>query len=191
MALLTRVAGRGISKAARKTGREVAEAASKRQAKFMGMVEEVEPLRLGSNKPKTSAGKTAAATAAVAAGVGAAKAMSGDDKKSTASKTAAATSPKTSSKTAATASQSPSKPAVASSTSAPAKKTSSGGVSNFGKSFREARNAGLKEFTWNGKRYNTMLKGESKEQHAAKIKQIKEKNSAALDKKMMDFQRKK
>jgi hypothetical protein len=44
-----------------------------------------------------------------------------------------------------------------------------GGVSSFGKAFREARNAGLKEFEWNGKKYTTELK-EEKEARENKVK---------------------
>lgn len=41
---------------------------------------------------------------------------------------------------------------------------------SFKSAFNQARNSGLQEFTWNGKRYNTMKAGESKEQWLSGLK---------------------
>jgi len=43
-------------------------------------------------------------------------------------------------------------------------------LSKFGAAFRAARKAGKKVFTWNGKRYNTRLKGEGKTKKSPNIK---------------------
>ena len=42
----------------------------------------------------------------------------------------------------------------------PIKRFKQGGISSFGKAFREARASGLKEFEWNGKKYHTRTKEE-------------------------------
>lgn len=43
--------------------------------------------------------------------------------------------------------------------------------SSFRTAFNQARNSGLQEFTWNGKRYNTMKAGETKDQWLAGLKE--------------------
>lgn len=73
----------------------------------------------------------------------------------------------------------------------PKKTKPSGGVSSFGKAFREARNAGLMEFTHNGKRYTTRLAEESNTDHKKSISKIKDKNDAAYEKKIKELSKKK
>ena len=65
---------------------------------------------------------------------------------------------------------------------APAAKKKSG----FGDAFKNARASGLSTFEFEGKKFNTMQAGESKEDHMAALAKIKEKNQAKLDKLMME-----
>ena len=53
--------------------------------------------------------------------------------------------------------------------------------SSFGKAFRQARNSGLKEFTWNGKRYTTELKEEKEAREKKQSPKINNNDHSPLD----------
>lgn len=189
--------------------------------KFMGMVEEVTPLRLGS----TSAKKKGTSTAALAAtaGVGAAAMADGMPKRG--SPTAEAKgrrggnigtlpiAPQSSKKSIAEESDEEYRkieadridrglgPRSKGVKPSPKKSEPSGkkGLSSFGSAFAAARAKGESIFEFNGKKYNTMQKGETKEQHKealakAKLKPLKtleEDKKALAEKRAKDEARKK
>lgn len=176
--------------------RGLTETAPKRTNKFMGMVEEVQPLRLAKKEEeaakKSNAGKVAAGAAALTA-AGAA-AMAGRDKKEEES-TLEIKGRKVDSKTllpvkeakAETKAKEEEKPVKVAGKEV-AKAPVSGSVSDFGKSFKEARAAGLTSFTFNDKSYTTRYAEESSSEHKDAIAKIKEKNDAAFEKVIQEKQ---
>lgn len=168
-----------------------AKRAARRGEKFMGMAEEVPPQRLtdetmraGSRGPMPPSSRMAgkAALGLGAAGVAGLAAMSGKDEESLPKRVSAAPRGEDM-PVREEAAPAPSKASAES----PAKKKKSGELSPFGKKFKESRAAGLSVFEFNGKKYNTMLAGESKEEHKSAIERIKEKNEAAYEKKMKEL----
>lgn len=163
-----------------------------RSEKFMGMVDEVEPKRLTGpaaakvadkpySKGKLAAAAGAAGGAALATGYGAAAySDKRDEEKKVPQRVSAAPrddDAPVSRKESASESRKE---------SAPEPKKQSG-TSAFGKEFRAARNAGLSTFEFDGKKYNTMLAGESKEEYKENLAKIKEKNEAAYEKKIQEL----
>jgi hypothetical protein len=157
--------------------------ATRRREKFMGMADEVEPKRLSGpakadDKSSYSKGKIAAAAgaagAALATGYGAAaySDKSDEEEKNVPQRVSAAP-------------RDDDAPMSRKESASESKKQS--GTSAFGKEFRAARDAGLSVFEFNGKKYNTMLAGESKEEHKEKLAKIKEKNEAAYEKKISEL----
>ena len=190
--------------------------------KFMGMVEEVTPLRLGS----TSAKKKGTSTAALAAtaGIGAAAMADGMPKRG--SPTAEAKgrrggnigtlpiAPQSSKKSIAEESDEeyrkieadridrglgPRSKEVKPSAPKKSEPSSKKGLSSFGSAFAAARAKGESVFEFNGKKYNTMQKGETKEQHKAALaksklkplKTVEEDKKALAEKRAKDEARKK
>lgn len=159
-----------------------------RNEKFMGMVDEVEPKRLSgpaaakAEERGYSKGKLAAAAGAagVAGAAGYAASRDNDEKKIPQRVSVAPRDDD------APVSRRESSASESRKESAPEPKKQSG-TSAFGKEFRAARNAGLTTFEFNGKKYNTMLAGETKEEHKEKIAKIKEKNEAAYEKKIQEL----
>ena len=202
-----------------------------KKPKYMGMVEEVEPLRLPASTTKKK-GASAAALAATA-GVGAAAMADGMPKKG--SPTAEAkgrrggnigtlpVAPKSSKKSIAKESDEeyrkieadridrglgprskeakPSPKKAAPSTSKKSEPSSKKGLSSFGSAFAAARAKGESVFEFDGKKYNTMQKGETKEQHKAALaksksklkplKTVEEDKKALAEKRAKDEARKK
>lgn len=159
----------------------------RRNEKFMGMVDEVEAKRLsGPSAAKAeergySKGKLAAAAGAagVAGAAGYAASRDEEDKKMPQRVSAAPRDDDAPMSRKESASESRKE-------SAPEPKKQSG-TSAFGKEFRAARNAGLNTFEFDGKKYNTMLAGESKEEYKENLAKIKEKNEAAYEKKIQEL----
>jgi len=143
MGLLT-LAGKALAK----RGTEVSKVAPKRTEKFMGMAEEVQPLRI-SNKAAEEA-KKEGGKAAIAAGVGAAAgagylaSRGGDEEK------ASTRSEKSSDK-----GDDRGEERVESKRSSGSSKPST-----FGAAFKEARADGKATFTYEGKKYTTELASE-------------------------------
>jgi len=192
-----------------------------KKPKYMGMVEEVEPLRLPASTTKKK-GASAAALAATA-GVGAAAMADGMPKKG--SPTAEAkgrrggnigtlpVAPKSSKKSIAEESDEEYRKIEAdridrglgprSKEAKPSPKksepSSKKGLSSFGSAFAAARAKGESVFEFNGKKYNTMQKGETKEQHKAALaksklkplKTVEEDKKALAEKRAKDEARKK
>jgi hypothetical protein len=166
--------------------------ATRRREKFMGMADEVEPKRLSGpakaddtrpySKAKLAAAAGAAGGAALATGYGAAaySDKSDEEEKKVLQRVAAA--PRDDD---APVSRKESASESRKESASESKKQS--GTSAFGKEFRAARDAGLSVFEFNGKKYNTMLAGESKEEHKEKLAKIKEKNEAAYEKKISEL----
>lgn len=166
------------------------------RVKDMGMVEEVEPKRLSGPAAKKSTSNSRRTAGAAALAAAAAMASKGGEKKTEQSSAKKKEAPKTTpaakkAATAATAATSSKKTEAVVKKDEPKKTKPSGGVSSFGKAFREARNAGLMEFTYNGKRYTTRLAEESNTDHKKSISKIKDKNSAAYEKKIKELSKKK
>lgn len=159
----------------------------RRNEKFMGMADEVEPKRLsGPSAAKAeergySKGKLAAAAGAagVAGAAGYAASRDEEEKKMPQRVSAAPRDDDAPVSRKESASESRKE-------SAPEPKKQSG-TSAFGKEFRAARNAGLSTFEFDGKKYNTMLAGESKEEYKENLAKIKEKNEAAYEKKIQEL----
>ena len=155
-----------------------------RSEKFMGMVDEVEPKRLSgpaaakmADKPY-SKGKLAAG-AAGAAGVAGYAASGDDEEKKMPQRVSVAPrgdDAPVSRKESASESRKESAP-----------ESKKQGTSAFGKEFRAARNAGLSTFEFDGKKYNTMLAGESKEEYKENLSKIKAKNEDAYEKKIQEL----
>jgi len=161
-----------------------------RSEKFMGMADEVEPKRLSGpsaskadDKPSYSKGKLAAAAGAagVAGAAGYAASRDDDEEKKTPQRVSVA--PR--GDDAPVARKETSSSSKDAKEDKEAKKPS--GTSAFGKEFRAARNAGLSTFEFNGKKYNTMLADESKEEYKENLAKIKEKNEAAYEKKIQEL----
>jgi hypothetical protein len=154
--------------------------ATRRREKFMGMVDEVEPKRLSGPAKADDTRPYSKAKLAAAAGVvgGAAALASRDDEeedtKSSVSRVAAA--PREEKDDAPVRSKQ--------AADAPAKKT---GTSAFGKAFKEAREAGLSTFEFQGKKYNTMRADETKEEYKEKLAKTKAANEAAYEKKISEL----
>lgn len=160
-----------------------------RNEKFMGMVDEVEPKRLsGPAAAKVeergySKGKLAAGAAGVAGVAG--YAASGDDEDEKMPKRVSVAPRGDDAPVARKEASSSTSSSKEAKEDKETKKPS--GTSAFGKEFRAARNAGLTTFEFNGKRYNTMLAGETKEEHKENLAKIKEKNDAAYEKKIQEL----
>ena len=169
--------------------------------KYMGMVEEVQPLRLGTASSSKKKGASAAALATTAA-VGTAAMADGDKMPKKGAPTAEAKGrrggnigtmpppPQSSKKSIAEESDEEYRKIEAdridrglgprskeAKPSTPKKSAPSGkkGLSSFGSAFAAARAAGQSTFEFNGKKYNTMQKGETKEQHKAALSKNKSK----------------
>ena len=180
--------------------------------KYMGVVEEVKPLRLGG--PKAAKGSSAAALATTAA-VGTAAMADGSDKMpKKGAPTAQAKGrrggnigtmpppPQSSKKSIAEESDEEYRKIEAdrvdrglgprskeAKPSTPKKSAPSGkkGLSSFGSAFAAARAAGQSTFEFNGKKYNTMQKGETKEQHKATLAKNKLKPLKSLEQDKKDL----
>jgi hypothetical protein len=161
--------------------------ATRRREKFMGMADEVEPKRLSGPAKADDTRPYSKAKLAAAAGIagGAAAVASRDDEEET-KRRSVDKEDKMPQRVAAAPREEKDDAPVRSKQAddAPAKKT---GTSAFGKEFRAARDAGRSVFEFNGKKYNTMLAGESKEEHKEKLAKIKEKNEAAYEKKISEL----
>jgi hypothetical protein len=156
-----------------------------RSEKFMGMVDEVEAKRLSgpsaakvADKPYSKGKLAAAAGAAGVAGAAGYAASRDEEEKKVPQRVSVAPSDDS-------APVSRKENAASEEKKEPTKKQS--GTSAFGKEFRAARNAGLSTFEFDGKKYNTMLAGETKEEHKEKLAKIKEKNEAAYEKKIQEL----
>jgi hypothetical protein len=158
-----------------------------RSEKFMGMAEEVEPKRLSgpaaakAEERGYSKGKLAAAAGAAGVAGAAGYAASRDEEEKKVPQRVSAAPRDDDAPVSRKESASESRKE-----SAPEPKKQSG-TSAFGKEFRAARNAGLSVFEFDGKKYNTMLAGETKEEHKEKLAKIKEKNEAAYEKKIQEL----
>lgn len=176
---------------ARLAASQLAKRGAKRGEKFMGMVEEVGPKRLadetmraGARGASPQASKGVAGKAALgigAAGAAGLAAMDGEEK--TPKRVSAAPSEEAPSRRPEDATEA----SKGSAGAAPAKKTRSGELSPFGKEFKAARAAGKTTFEFNGKKYNTMLAGENKEDHKEALARIKAKNEAAYESKIQEL----
>ena len=159
-----------------------------RNEKFMGMAEEVEPKRLSgpaaakAEERGYSKGKLAAAAGAAGVAGAAGYAASRDEEEKKVPQRVSAAPRDDDAPVSRKESASESRKE-----SAPEPKKQSGGTSAFGKEFRAARNAGLSTFEFDGKKYNTMLAGESKEEYKENLAKIKEKNEAAYEKKIQEL----
>lgn len=168
-------------------GKALAARRPTRGEKFMGMVDEVEPKRLtGPSAAKAeergySKGKLAAGAAGVAGVAGYAASGRDEDEKKTPQRVSVA--PREDNEDSAPVAR---RSAAASEEKKEEPKKPSG-TSAFGKEFRAARNAGLTTFEFEGKKYNTMLAGETKEEYKEKLAKIKEKNDAAYEKKIQEL----
>jgi len=173
--------------------------------RYMGMVEEVQPLRLGAASPKKNG--TSAAALATTAAVGTAAMADGDKMPKKGAPKAEAkgrrggnigtmpVAPQSSKKSIAEESDEEYRkieadridrglsPRSKEAKPAAPKKSESGkkGLSSFGSAFAAARAAGQSTFEFNGKKYNTMQKGESKEQHKAALAKNKLKPLKTLE----------
>lgn len=171
-------------------GKALATRRPTRSEKFMGMVDEVEPKRLtGPSASKAeergySKGKLAAGAAGAAGVAGYAASRDDDEEKKTPQRVSVA--PRGDDAPVARKETSSSTPSSKETKEDKETKKPSG-TSAFGKEFRAARNAGLTTFEFNGKKYNTMLAGETKEEHKEKLAKIKEKNEAAYEKKIQEL----
>lgn len=176
---------------ARLAASQLAKRGAKRGEKFMGMVEEVGPKRLadetmraGARGVGPQAGKGMAGKAALGIGAAGAAGLATMDREEAAPKRVSAAPREEAPMEREEAATAPSKAAAG---AMPAKKTRSGELSPFGKEFKAARAAGKSVFDFNGKKYNTMLAGESKEDHKEALARIKAKNEAAYEKKIEEL----
>jgi hypothetical protein len=162
--------------AAKQASKEVAKRAPGRAEKFMGMADEVKPLRLtddvmrageraagpAAERGMSAASKAGLATAAaLGAGMGVGALRSGKEEKTTKASEAA---------------RSAEEDNKAPSTKTAAAKKSATRIS-FEREFARNRAAGEREFTFNGETYTTRYDGETAAQHRKKMEDIVDKEN--------------